>query len=537
MKIFNTLFSLVLAFVCFTFASCVETHDLTFSEVETIALHSWIEKNRPELLDNYQTQGGYYVELLDEGVADSVPLRHSDSWVWYNITCRDLAGNVVMTRSSELARLQSSYTEYTRYAPYFLYCGDENTSMIEGTYLSLRNLLKIGNKEYAVRYGTKMRLYLPSSIVGNVPSDGGYEGQYKLDKNKPMIAEMEILGHVANPLAYEDQWIRAFAEANGGLAPDNESSQEQESGVSANRLNIKKMMTRGDESEEEKKEPILDDKWRLAVDSIAALYINYRYTPKQTLNFDCLGADTMMYAGQTSYAQGKVYGTKSLAEINKQIDEILLERFGEGLDPAEAEPADSVDNLDVWYITRLLDGFVLDTNIPEVKRLVYNDTSISDSDCSALDFSMKYQDDNSYVDAWKYAMPQMRVGCWNVILTGSSNAYGATGVSGSHTTSSSSSSNYYDYLNYYNYYNSYYGNSYYNDYYGGYYGGYGYDYGYGGYGGYGDYYNNYYYNSMYYNNYYNNSYTTDTTTSTTTTTEVPAYSPMIFQVFVVEGND
>lgn len=531
MKIFYTFFSLMMAFVGLSLSSCVESDDLTFDEVETIALQSWMEKNRPDLLDNYQPQGGYYVELLNEGVADSVPLRHSDSWVWYDITCRDLAGNVIMTRSSDLARLQSSYTEYTHYAPYFLYCGDENNSMIEGTYMALRNILKIGDKEYAVRYGTKMRLYLPSSIVGNIYSDGGYEGQYSLDKNKPLIAEMEIMGHVTNPLAYEDQWIKSFAEANGGLAPDNDSSQE-ESSYSAKRYQIKQMMTRGDDTDSDKKEPIMDDKWRLAVDTIAALYINYRYTPKQSLNFDCLGADTMLHANQTSYKQGKIYGVKSLADLNKEIDELLLERFGEGLDPAEAEPADSVSSLDVWYITRLMDGFIIDTNIPEVKRLIYNDPSIADEDCEALSFDMENEDNNSYVDAWKYAIPQMRVGSWNVILTGSSNAYGATGVAGSHSTSSSSSGNYYDYYNYYNYYNSYYGNSYYNDYYGGYYGGYGY--GYGGYGGYGDYYNNYYYNSMYYNNYYNNSYTTDTTTSTTTTSEVPAYSPLLFQVFVEE---
>jgi hypothetical protein len=318
------------------------------------------------------------------------------------------------------------------------------------------------------------------------------------------------------------------------LAPNNDSSQKEENSFSQ-RYPLVQGATRGDESD--KKEPVLDDKWRLAVDSIAALYINYGYTPKQRLNFDCLGADTMMHKNQTVYNQGKIYGTKTLEVLNKEIDDILLERFGEGLDPKEAEPADSVSGLSIWYITRLMDGFIVDTNIAEVKRLIYNDPSIEDEDCKALDFDMDNQDNNNYVDAWKYAVPQLRVGSWNVILTGSSNAYGATGVSGSHSTTSSSTSNsnYYDYLNYYNYMNSYYGNGMYNDYYGGYYGGYGY--GYGGYGGYGDYYNNYYYNSMYYNNYYNNSYTTDTTTSTTTTSEVPAYSPMLFQVFVLEADE
>ncbi|MBQ2415215.1 MAG: hypothetical protein II283_02135, partial [Alistipes sp.] len=201
MKILSRIFCALMIFVGFSLGSCVKSDDLTFSEVETIALKAWMEKNRPELLDNYQPQGGYYVELLDEGVADSLPLRQSNAWVWYDITCRDLAGNIVLTRNSELARMQSSYTEYTHYAPYFLYCGDENRTMIEGTYMALRNKLKIGDKEYLVRYGTKMRLYLPSSIVGGIYSDGGYEGQYSLDNNKPVIVDMEVMGHVVNPLA------------------------------------------------------------------------------------------------------------------------------------------------------------------------------------------------------------------------------------------------------------------------------------------------------------------------------------------------
>jgi hypothetical protein len=216
-----------------------------------------------------------------------------------------------------------------------------------------------------------------------------------------------------------------------------------------------------------------------------------------------------------------------------------LERFGEGLHPADADPVDSVTNAKIWYVTRLLDGFIIDTNIPEVKKIIYDD-EITDEVGTPLDFVTSTPESNSLVDAWIYSIPQMKLGAWNAILTGSSNAYGATGVSGSTITSSSSSSamqNYYDYYNYYNYYNSYYGNSYYNNYYNNYYG-YG---GYGGYGGYpgygyGGYYDNYYnnyYDSYYYNNYYNNSYNySDVETTTTITTEVHPYSPMIWQIYI-----
>ena len=223
-----------------------------------------------------------------------------------------------------------------------------------------------------------------------------------------------------------------------------------------------------------------------------------------------------------------IYRGDTLAQINQEVDAALIKRFGEGLHPSEAEAIDSVATAKIWYVTRLLDGFIVDTNIPEVKEILHEDYVAEDKG-TALDFVTGEDNagDNSYVDAWKYAVPQLKLGAWNAILTTSSNAYGATGVSGTRKTSSSSN-NYYDYYNYYNYYNSYYGNGYYNNYYNNYYGGYG---GYGGYyGGYGYYPN--YYNSMYYNNFYNNSYTTDTTESETVTTEIQPYSPLLFQVFI-----
>ena len=533
MRFLHGIFCFVGLSLAFALSSCVKSNEMEFNEVERIALESWMKINRPDLLENYQPIGGYYVELLDEGVADSMPVRHDNAWLWFDVTCRDLAGNVILTRNSELARMQNSYTEHTHYVPFFLFCGNDNTSMPEGTYLALRNKLKIGDGEYAVRYGTKMRLYLPSSIAAGedgMQGDGGYEGQYSLDSNRPMIVEVEVWGHINNPVAYEDQWIKAFAEANGGLAPEDEDDGE----AAAKRRTYKR--TRADEETEE---VVYDNMWHHPVDSIAALYVNYLYTPKQRLEFNCLGADTLLYSGQTEYKTGKIYGTKTLEQINKEVDEALLERFGEGLHPADADPVDSVTNAKIWYVTRLLDGFIIDTNIPEVKKIIYDD-EITDEVGTPLDFVTSTPESNSLVDAWIYSIPQMKLGSWNAILTGSSNAYGATGVAGSITTSSSSATamqNYYDYYNYYNYYNSYYGNRYYNNYYNNYYG-YG---GYGGYGGYpgygyGGYYDNYYnnyYDSYYYNNYYNNSYNySDVETTTTITTEVHPYSPMIWQIYI-----
>ena len=128
-----------------------------------------------------------------------------------------------------------------------------------------------------------------------------------------------------------------------------------------------------------------------------------------------------------------------------------------------------------------------------------------------------YSDENKYINAWNYAIPTLRIGQWAAILSVSTYGYGISGQVGSYTstTTGSNENAYYDYLNYMNYMN------YMNSYYG---------YGYGnmynqGYYGYNPYYYGYGYDSSTGSN--------DTsTTITTTSTEIPAFSPLLFQIFV-----
>ena len=194
----------------------------------------------------------------------------------------------------------------------------------------------------------------------------------------------------------------------------------------------------------------------------------------------------------------------------------MVERFH----PDEESPYGGVESLTdsvkldgtakVWYVERLLDGFIVDTNIDEVKEIIYGDVAKKGS------VEEYTPNDNKRPGAWYYSIPNLRYGQWAAVITTSTYGYGATGVSGTTSSSSSSSSSsnyYYDYLNYYNYYNNYYGNSYYNSYYN-------------------NYYNNYY-NSYYYNNYYyGDSSSTTTTTTTTITTEVPPYTPVLYEFYV-----
>jgi len=459
------------------------------------SLDAWIKLHKPELLDNRQPEG-YYVEVLEEGepiTGEVKPLGENESqWVSFDMDVRTLGGQLCITRSAARAKQEATFTKYTHYVPYFRYCGSSNYSMLEGTYYAMRNELSLGGETYHTRIGSKLRLYMPASIAyksSGAGDDGGYGGQYSLDGNKPAIIDICVRDTVANPLQREGFDVDWFAEHNGALRPLPEKEESQAD----------------DETEEEEEEDDSMYAWRNAVDTVPQLYINRRYTPKAgAQSFDYSTKYISTYSGYEPY--------DDFAGLDRKISSALVERFG---DPAELTPGEEKigmkSQVKIWYICRFLDGFVIDTNIDEVKELVYGEASSSGS---AITYSAE-SNKSSYISAWYYTVPQLRSGQWAAILTTSTYAYGATGQAGGSSTSSSGSSSYYDYLNYYNYMN------YYNNYYGGYYGGY-----------YGSYYNNYY--GGYYNNYLYDTSSTETTTTKTYSTEVLPYTPLLFQIFIEE---
>ena len=516
----NRAYTAIVSFVAIALmaVSCIEEPTMSFEDIEQRSLKAWIEKYRPELAANYQEDGGYYVEVLDPGCADSVAISGKDVWLWYDFTGRDLAGNICETRDWKLAKQLNTYTDYTHYVPSFRFSGKESTTMMEGTYLATFNKLTICGEEFEVRYGTKLRLYLPSSIIASESADGGYEGQYSLDDGKPMVVDMHIYGHVANPVAYEGSRVEAFARANGGLCTEHKTVKEESKEETKAR---RRMATRADEEQEEvdtRPLEFYDGRWHQPVDTLEHLLVNYAYSPaRQSFNFNAVGADTMMYVNkyedisENVYAAGDIY---SQSDLNRRIDAALVERFGAGITYDEVLEADSLKSRAtafVWYVGRFLDGFVFDTNIDEVKEIVYGEVN---SKGESLSFGTVDPLDNDFILAWNYALPTLRRGQWATILTVSTYAYGLNGQTGATTsTTTNTSQAYYDYANYYNYMN--YMNSYY------------------GYG-YGNMYNNGYYgyNPYYYGYNYNYSQEDTSVTVTSTSTEIQAYTPLIFQVYI-----
>ena len=489
--------------LAFTLSSCTkEAEPRSFQEREKISLEAWIKLNKPELLNNYQEEGGYYVEILEGDKNENIPIsfdtdgrvlnygsaplmEQDTCWVYTNMTGRDINGTICMTRSGNLADLCGTFSYSTHYVPFFNYCGNTNMGLLEGTYLAMRHELKIGDATYKMRKGSKVRLYLPSSIAygeGGSNTQGGYEGQYSLNASRPLVLDIEVLGAIKNPSKREEEMVNSYKGYDGNDAWVQATKPESE---------------KTDEKDDLK---------------LAGLYYNLKFNPEND--------NSMVYikphldGTNNPYEDGKTY--TSMVTLNKQINEILAKRFGKGLSAEAIEKGDKEVTMggraNVWYIVRFLDGFVVDTNIAEIRTLVYKEDA---PECEVFSYSPtddegKAQSERQAIGAWYYCIPKMHYGAYGQILTTSGYAYGISGLTGTTTTTETSTSgslDYYNAMNYYNYYNYY--NSYYNYY--------------------SPYYNYYDYN--YYN--YNYDMTEEEVTTTKTiSTEILPYTPLVFTLYV-----
>ncbi len=506
MKSIQFLFYAVVAGVV-ALTSCAEETTEDYDKFESQSLEAYITQNKPELLANFQPVGksGYYVEVIEEGNKDASPIGAGDMWLSYNFSGRSLDGSIVLTRNADEAKLLNTFTRYTHYVPFYRYCGTDGADIQEGVYLAMRNELSLDNgaRKIKLREGSKVVLYLPSLLVGSngLEGSGGYEGETSLASGRPLRVELEICDTVKNPLELEGSQVDYFCEENGGR-------EEPKKNDSENSSTKKEQLAPTDP-----KHPYnLANRWVIAKDSIAQLYVNLRYDPaKDRLKFPASDKYKMRPYTVTPYND---------AGLEEKIAQALVKRFhsDDAYSGVAALDADSVGlnkTAKIWYIGRFLDGFIFDTNINEVKELIYG------SGYTAGEAIEYMPSSGGLISAFYYTVPNLKFGQWATFITTSTNGYGSAGQNGISSTSSSGgvSADYYDYLNYLSYYNSYY-NNYYSGYYGGYYGGYG-----GYYGGYYD---------DYYGGYYDSAITT--TTTTTVTTEIPSYCPLIFQIYIEPDN-
>ncbi len=494
-RVYNYMVPLLLALVMM---GCAGDNERSYSGLEAEALDGWMAKYHPELLNNKQEEGGYYVDILDAGDA-SKPVNDTIYWVRLEFTGRDLKGNICLTRDEKTARQVGSFTKYTHYIPLYRYCGEEEANLIDGLQLLLRNSLKLDadyaaarglDEELTLGLGGEAMLYMPSTIVGGLSGSGGYEGQafssegFALSKNRPLVAHVKVVDLVKNPLKDEGEAVDTFGAENGTVKPVEQPEEEDD----------KSTTTRGAE------EPQYNDgySWRTANDSLPQLYINHTFKPS---------IDAAKLFNYRNTYRSEVAPYNDMQALDLEINRRLIDRFGEGRLDGDSVKMDG--KAKIWYIGRFLDGFIFDTNIDEVKELIYGKV---ESKGDAITITPE-DDKSKYVDSWYFSIPQLRYGQWAAIMGTSTYNYGVKGQAGETTTSTTYDQSYYDMMNYYNMMNSYYGNSYYGGYYGGYYD---------------------YYNYGYYNNYnmYNTNY--ESTTTTTISTEIQAYTPLLFQIYIEE---
>lgn len=475
------------------------------AEQEQMALDAWMRLHKPHLVGNYQEDGGYYVEVLQWGDDDipaegndygSEPIMLQDTcWMFTDIVGRTLDGDVYLTRTPELAEMNGTFSYNTHYTPYLNYCGDVNLGLLEGTYLATRNDLTLSDEYLAeywpdkgdtfrMRRGSKVRLYMTSTIAyGEEGSSvqGGYEGQYSLSPNIPTIMDIDVKRTIKNPSDLELDMVATFV---NGFSDWRQVPEKEEYG----------------EDEE--------------VTYLKGLYYNLNYNPRTAVSMPHRYQQSHLSGVNNPYRDTKKYA--DMDAVERKISEIFLERFGEAMPTSDMTDENLVtkeNSANVWYVVRFLDGFIVDTNIDELREYIYNDKS-----AAGKAFSYRAKDDDNKsegeslnaIGAWYYCIPRLHFGQYAAIVTTSGYAYGISGISGTTSTTTDNSNvelqNYLAMANYYNYYNYYYY-------------------------GYGDYYNYY--------DYSNYAVSDNTAESTTTTvgTEILPYTPLVFYLYVEPKQD
>lgn len=391
-------------------SACAKIEKEDPSEYEKLSMEAWIRQHRPHLQDNYQPVGdsGYWVEVLDEGDSESSYVE-TDVWVWYDLSVRDLHGNIVLTRRAVEARQLNTFSRYTYYVPYLHRCDKPSGAVPEGVRLAIRNPLALdgGARQLRLRMGSRVRLYLPSHLIGQngLQGSNGYEGQFSLQAGRPAIATLEIVGATNEPRSGEERELDAFCRDNGGLEIFDKTSNPQPKDTKDARHPYNQASAR----------------WVSACDSVTYVYVNHRYDPTKFAEPNT----SELFHYIEPYDMGVApYNDPAL---ERKIAEALVRRFHDGKPYTEVanSDADSVKmdgTARIWYVGRFIDGFVFDTNIDEVKELLYERGY-----AKGKEFSYTPRSVESAIKAFHYVIPHMKYGQWAMLATVSAHAYGIEG--------------------------------------------------------------------------------------------------------------
>ena len=95
----------------FLMVACADPEERLYTGLESQSLKSWMEKYHPDLVQNHQAEGDYYIDVINPG--DGPAAQDTVYWVRMEFTGRDLAGNVCLTRDELTARQIGTFTKHT----------------------------------------------------------------------------------------------------------------------------------------------------------------------------------------------------------------------------------------------------------------------------------------------------------------------------------------------------------------------------------------------------------------------------------------
>ncbi len=357
----------------------VEVNQDKLDSLEQLALDSWMATNESYSAMTKHSQG-YYTSTVTSTRTETADEVYTNStlpiWIRYNILSTNLEYNVCNTRDEDTAVQQGTFNYYTRYAPAIRHVQDTDESI---NYLDL--LFK--NSDLSLKVGDKVTVVAPSKLIFEANGSGGYAGQYYMASNIPVISTIEITEILTDMDEAQTEIIDSFLKNNdfGTWSQPYDSATE----------NVEDIYTEN-------------------------LYYTSEYTP----GTDALKFDNLYKTTRVDYAT-----------INTEVDKILAGLFDNG----KFNTATDEDNIIgtnryvyVWYIARLADGFIVDTNIEEIRQLVFKDYSTTNT--SALYYEADVDVDN-YIYSWYHTIPILKQGSSTIMITDSNYAYGTNGSSAS----------------------------------------------------------------------------------------------------------
>lgn len=398
--------------------SCSEDVDDTdFNDVEQEILDLWMTDNADLLTNKYpdlcsnRMKEGYYVQIIEDKTGDESAgaVAQPGGWVKYNITSTDLDGNICNNRSETMAVQQGKFNYYTRYVPFTDYIPNQHkfetaaNEAIEYLLQSEELELSVQGVKQLVQFraGSEFVIYMPSDLAGVVNGVGGFAGQTSLSGFRPMISKITITEVMDS--SYEGDVMVCEKESIDNFTKDNSTIGEW--------------------------------KW-LDDDSADYIFLCEDYDPigkDHRLDF---GADfypyTKLLRDRKEHSGDEPNSSYNLVEaINDEFYAILEnDEYNSFSEDADGEEVGDEGTAYIWYIVRTLDGFIVDTNIADVQRKMYDTTT---TNTTLLQYDVE-NSQSSYISAWSHVIPKLKYGSWSAFVTSSGNAYGRSGTKGSATS-------------------------------------------------------------------------------------------------------